>query len=350
MRAEQWELFKAAAKGRPVPRAPAALIIDSPWLPGYAGTGHLDYYLDDEAWFGANCRFAREFPEIIPFPGWWIEYGMAIEPSAMGSRIRFHPDQPPAQLPSLARLADVERLAPVDPWSDGFMALALQRYRKQKQRVFDAGFTIPVATARGPVCAAAFLRGLNELMTDLADDPDGVHRLLEFTTGTIIGWLKAQAEAIGPSVEGVFILDDVVGFLSRRAYLEFAHPYLSRICAAFPAGWVKVYHNDANVRPFLCDLAGAGFDLLNWAPGIPFSEAKRKTGGRLRLMGNVDPLNPGVRGTPAEVKAAALEVLEQAAGEPFILSLGGGVSPGMPVENIAALAEAAREFDSRRRP
>ena len=99
----------------------------------------------------------------------------------------------------------------------------------------------------------------------------------------------------------------------------------------------------------MSDLAGAGFDLLNWPPGIPFTEARQKTGGRLRLMGNVGPLDPGVRGTPAEVKAAALDVLDQAAGEPFILSLGGGVSPGMPREHIAALAEAAREFDSRRR-
>jgi uroporphyrinogen decarboxylase len=61
-------------------------------------------------------------------------------------------------------------------------------------------------------------------------------------------------------------------------------------------------------------------------------------------MGNVAPLDLGVRGTPEQVKAAALEVLGRMNGQGMILSMGGGVSPGMPRENIQAMAEAAREF------
>src|SRR5512145_2018820 len=97
MRPEQWNTFKRAAKGERPDRVPVALIIDSPWLPGYAGVSHLDYYLDTDTWFQANLRFAREFPDVIPLPSWWIEYGMAIEPSALGSRIHFRNDQPPGQ-------------------------------------------------------------------------------------------------------------------------------------------------------------------------------------------------------------------------------------------------------------
>jgi uroporphyrinogen-III decarboxylase len=346
MRPEQWTLFKAAAKGQPVPEIPLSLIIDSPWLPGYAGIGHLDYYLDPEVWFQANLGFAREFPEVIAFPSWWIEYGMAIEPSAMGSRIHFSPDQPPGLNPSLFRLEDLDRLAPVDPHADGFMALALHRYRTQKQRIFDAGFTITFATSRGPLCTAGLLRGLNDFLLDLSDNPEGVHRLLGFITDATIGWLKAQVEVIGPCVEGIFILDDVAGFLSRRAYLEFAHPYLRRICDAFPADWVKVYHNDANVRPFLADLPDTGFDVLNWSYKTGIAEAVEKTGGRLCLMGNVDPLGVGVRGTPDDVKSAVAGVIQKTGGRGLILSLGGGVSPGMTRENVAAMIDSVREYNS----
>ena len=342
MRPEQWTLFKTAAKGNPTAEVPVALIVDSPWIPGYAGIGYLNYYLDPEIWFQANLRVVSEFPEVIFFPSWWVEYGMAIEPSAAGNRIAFYNDRTPSQAPTLLRLEDVAQWAPVNPRTDGLMPFALHLYRAQKQRIFDAGYTIPLATARGPLCLAAFLRGINPLMTDLVDNPDGVHRLLEFSTATIIGWLEAQAEAIGASVEGIFILDDIPGMLSRRLYLEFAHPYLKRICDAFPAGWVKVYHNDANVRPFLADLPGAGFDVLNWTHNLGIAEARRKTAGRMRLMGNVAPLDLGVRGSPGEVRAAARAVIEGAGGEPFILSVGGGVSPGMPGENIRALAAAAK--------
>jgi uroporphyrinogen decarboxylase len=66
------------------------------------------------------------------------------------------------------------------------------------------------------------------------------------------------------------------------------------------------------------------------------------------LMGNVNPLEIAVRGTPAEVRAATLDVLEGAEGEGIVLSVGGGTSPGMPGENIRAMLDALNEFNGRR--
>jgi len=344
MRPQQWQVFKQAAKRQAGAAVPLALIVDSPWIPGYLGISHLDFFLDPEVWFQANLRVLQEFPDIIFFPSWWMEYGMAIEPSAMGARISFAPDQTPSMRAMLFHLDDVDNLAPVDPYTDGFMSLALHRYRMQKQRIFDAGYTIPVATARGPLCTAAFLHDLSRLMVGMKEDPAGVHRLLAYVNDGIIQWLKAQAETIGPSVEGIFILDDIVGFISHDLYLEFAHPYLKQICDAFPKEWVKVYHNDASIQQFLEELPGTGFDALNFSHKLDIAEARRRTGGRMCLMGNVAPLDVGVRGTPDQVRAAALEVLHKTDGKDVILSLGGGVSPGMPKANIEALASAAREF------
>jgi uroporphyrinogen decarboxylase len=133
------------------------------------------------------------------------------------------------------------------------MPFALQLYRMHRRRIFDEGYTIPMVAARGPLCLASFLRGVNQLMLDITDDPEGVHELFRLTTQTVIDWLKAQAAAIGDSVEGILVLDDIVGFLSRKLYMEFGHPYMKQICDAFPTGWVKIYHNDANARPMLAD-------------------------------------------------------------------------------------------------
>ncbi|MGO9261363.1 MAG: uroporphyrinogen decarboxylase family protein [Bryobacteraceae bacterium] len=342
MRPEQWKTFKQAAKRLPGAGTPVALIVDSPWIPGYVGISHLDYFLDPEQWFQANLKVVRDFPGVIFFPSWWAEYGMAIEPSAFGNRVHFHPDKTPDQSPTLLHIEDAAAMAPVNPSTDGLMPFALHRYRTQKQRVFDAGYTIPAVAARGPLCLAAFLRGVAPLMMDLADARDEVHALFRLTTRCVIDWLSAQAEAIGDSVEGILVLDDIVGFLSARAYREFAHPYLKQICDAFPAAWVKVYHNDANVRPFLADLPDTGFDVLNWSHNISVRQAKEKTGGGLTLMGNVPPLDIGVRGTPESVREAARDVIEQSQGSGLILSVGGGVSPGMPKENIFALVEAVQ--------
>ena len=341
MRPEQWRDFKRAAKREPGAGVPLALIVDSPWIPGYLGISHFDYYFDAQTWFEANLRVEREFPEIILLPSWWVELGMAIEPSAFGNRIHFHPDRTPDQCASLVRLEDVDCLAPVNPLTDGLMPLALHRYRNFKSRIHDAGSIIPMVAARGPLCLAAFLRGVTNLMTDIVDQPDVVKRLLALTTRASIDWLRAQAEAVGDDFEGILVLDDIVGFLSPRAYREFAHPYLKQIADAFPPECVKVYHNDANVRPFLADLPDTGFDVLNWSHQIAVREAHEKTGGRMCLMGNVPPLDIAVRGTPEMVLQSARDVIATSGGGPLILSVGGGVSPGTPRENLRALIEAA---------
>ncbi len=110
---------------------------------------------------------------------------------------------------------------------------------------------------------------------------------------------------------------------------------------------MKVYHNDAEVDACLDHLPDAGFNVLNWGKQKDIREVKARVGKRMCLMGNVNPLEIAVRGTPDEVRAATLDVLEGSGGEGIILSVGGGVSPGMPRENVLAMLEALETFNSR---
>jgi uroporphyrinogen decarboxylase len=217
-----------------------------------------------------------------------------------------------------------------------------------KQRILDAGYILPMITSRGPLCTAGFVRSTTNLMVELVENPDGCHRLIDLCTRVTIDWLKAQHKVMGDTVEGIFILDDIVGFINEEHYMEFAHPYLKRICDAFPDDWVKLYHNDAEVDACLDHLPDAGFNMLNWGKQKDIREVKRRVGSRMCLMGNVNPLEIAVRGTPAEVRAATLDVLEGAEGEGIVLSVGGGTSPGMPGENIRAMLDALNEFNGRR--
>ncbi len=345
MRPEQWETFKKAARLEQLDRVPMALIIDSPWIPGYVGISHLDFFLDPEVWFQSHLKIHREYPEIIFVPSWWMEYGMAAEPSALGAKIKFWPDNTPSEYHTLFHLEDVDSLPPYEVEADAFMGLTLHRMRMHRQRILDTGEILPLATSRGPMCTAGFVRGTTEFMIDLVEQPEGAHKLLDLCTRLIIDWLKAQAKAMGPTVEGIFILDDIVGFVNEEHYQEFCHPYLKRICDAFPKDWIRIYHNDASVEACLERLPDAGFQVLNWGKQTDIADVKARIGGKMCLMGNVNPLEVGVRGTPAEVRAATLDVLEKSGGEHIILSVGGGTSPGMPRQNIRAMLDALHEFN-----
>jgi uroporphyrinogen decarboxylase len=63
-----WERFKVAARRGEPDQVPVALIVDSPWLPGYAGIDTRDYYLFAEQWWAINRGLAERFPEAV-----WID-------------------------------------------------------------------------------------------------------------------------------------------------------------------------------------------------------------------------------------------------------------------------------------
>ena len=348
MRPEQWDTFKRAARREDLDKIPMALIIDSPWIPGYLGLNHMDYFLDPELWFQSNLKIHREFPDIIFIPSWWMEYGMAAEPSALGCKIKFWQDNTPSEYHTLYHIEDIEKFPEFEVENDAFMGMTLHRIKMQKQRIFDHGYILPMVTSRGPLCTAGFVRNTTDFMIDIVENPVWAHKLIDLCTKLIIDWLKAQAKAIGDTVESIFILDDIVGFINEEHYQEFAHPYLKRICDAFPPDWVKVYHNDADINACVEHLPDCGFDVLNWGKQTDLDEVKERIGDRMVLMGNVNPLEIAVRGTPQEVREATLDVLEMSEGEGIILSVGGGVSPGMPTENILAMQQALAEFNASR--
>ena len=337
----EWNAFKAAVKRESQAPVPVALIVDSPWLPGYAGIDTRDYYLFPETWLRLNLSLLERFPGVTWIPGFWVEYGMAAEPSAFGAKFRFYPDHPPSISPISENLHSFSGLKPANPYEDGLMPLVLRLYKVMDERLEAEGLGIKMVAARGPVTVASWLTGITPLLTGFADNPGLVEEILEAITTTLIAWLRAQLEAIRDP-GGILLLDDVVGMVSKRHYQALIQPHLRRIFDEFE-GLVRVYHNDTPCLHLSASLAEANFDVFNFSHQTDIPELRTRMGPRVTLMGNVPPLEAGVHGTPEEVQALAEACLQ--AGAPnggMILSFGGGLSPGTRPENIEALLRAAK--------
>ena len=160
---EQWETFKRAVRREKLDKIPMALIIDSPWIPGYLGINHMDYFLDPELWFQSNLKIMREFPDIIFVPSWWMEYGMAAEPSVLGAKIKFWQDNTPSEYHTLYHLEDIDKFPEYEVEADAFAGLTLHRIKMARQRILDAGYILPMVTSRGPLCTAGFRARNDEL-------------------------------------------------------------------------------------------------------------------------------------------------------------------------------------------
>ena len=59
-------------------------------------------------------------------------------------------------------------------------------------------------------------------------DTEKIHSLLKIITEYTAEWLKLQKRE-NDSIDGILILDDIVGFCGEPDFLEFACPYLKEL-------------------------------------------------------------------------------------------------------------------------
>ncbi|GEA19142.1 uroporphyrinogen decarboxylase family protein [Moorella sp. E306M] len=340
MNSYQWSIVKKCANMEELNQVPVGLIVDSPWIPGYVGISTIDYFAMPDKWLDANMKIIEEFPEIIFLPGFWVEYGMATEPSGFGCKINFYPDRTPTINHIINSPEEAEDIPIPDPRTDGLMPFVLNIYRNIEPRVKDLGRCIKVVAARGPLTIASHIMGVTNFLIGLKTDPANTHKLLKKTAALTRNWLEAQAEVLS-EVEGIMVLDDIVGFLSQEDYLEFAHPYLKEIFTAFPQ-CIKMYHNDSDNVVCFSYLEDLSINIFNFTHLQDIARVRQLVGEKICLLGNIPPLDVLTNGTPDKVEEAARDCLHQHGGKAgIILSAGGGTSPGTPGENIHALIKAA---------
>jgi uroporphyrinogen-III decarboxylase len=339
---KQWNTLVSVVRGEVVRPLPTAFIIDSPWLPNWAGHTILDYFTDERTFLEDNLKAINSFPETIFLPGFWSEYGMCTEPSAFGSVSTWGENEFPFAQKVLLTPADVERLETPDPRKHGLLPFVIKRLKHLQPEIEKAGHKIRFAVARGPLNIASFLMGTTEFMEALKTEPELMHRLLDIVTNFLVEWIEVQREAF-PTIDGIFLLDDIVGFISRRDFETFGLPYLKRAFSADVT--VKFFHNDAPAKASAPMLEAAGINLFNFGIQHTLTDMKAWTNNRIALMGNIPPRDVLAEGTPADVKRSVTEMLNALEDKSrLIVSCGGGMPPNAPTENIDALITTVEEL------
>lgn len=342
MTSEQWKLLLAVLDGKMSGPPPVGFISDSPWLPGWAGMSLLDYYTSESKWLEANIRQLRTFPDVMFLPGFWAEYGMCTEPSAFGARCTWHENEFPFADKLPCSLDDLAQLERPDPRKNGLAPFVMKRLEHCQAAIEREGHAIRFAVARGPWNIAAFLMGTTEFMMALVTDPDKIHTLLETVTAFLVDWIQVQAKAF-PTIDGIFILDDIVGFVGEDDFVEAARPYLTRVFQAIDAR-VRFFHNDASGLICAGHLADIGVNLFNFSCEHSFTEMRARVGDAVTLLGNIPPRDVLAAGSPAQVRESVRRVLDEIGdGRRVILSCGGGLPPGVSTENINAFLDAAKQ-------
>lgn len=334
MTSKQWNDLNSVIEGKIVTPVPMGFVVDCPWLPSWYGVSMMDYFSSDDIWFNSNIKAIQTFPEIIFFPGFWSEFGMCTEPSAFGAKCTFADDEFPHAHAVIKVPEDIDFLEQPNPQKDGLLPFILKRLVHNQSRIEQQGHEIKFAVARGPLNIASYLMGATEFMMLLMTDPKRAHKLIRKITNFLTQWISLQRNTI-KTIDGIFLLDDMIGFLGEEEFVEFGLPYFKELYCTDVT--VKFLHNDAPCDASIKYLPEIGINLFNMAFDTNLNDLKSLTQNKVTMLGNIPPRDVLAQGTTYEVTDATRKLKDSLGDKKHVIySCGGGMPMGVSNENIEA--------------
>lgn len=338
----QWETLLRLVRGERFESPPVGLLVDGPWISYRHGVPLLDYYGSDRIWLEANLAVVEAFPDVLLLAGFWGEYGMSGNPSAFGCRCIWPEEGFPTVAKVLDGYASIDGLRKPNCRTDGLHPFLLKRLQHAQAAMEKIGHRTRFATTHGPITIASYLLGHTELLIGMKTDPAVIHRLLAMVTEFIVDWIECQ-KADFPSIEGVMVLEDLMGFLGEGDFAEFAQPYMTAIFNALDVP-IKMLHNDAFGLITARHLAEMGVNLFNFSFEHGVDEIRRLAGPDVALMGNVPPRDILGLGSCDEIRQSVTEIVRSVDCHRGLLVSGGGfVPPGTTAEKIETMCCAAQD-------
>lgn len=263
---------------------------------------------------------------------------LSVEAEAFGSAIHVSDDEVPTVVGAIVtdeEEADALQIPAVGAARTGIYIDAIA---KATQMITDR----PVfAGVIGPYSLAGRLLDVTEVMILCYEEPEMVHTVMEKTTAFLIDYCRAYQAA---GANGVAIAEPLTGLLSPSLAREFSHPYMRRLIEAVQnENFAVIYHNCGNNVPLMAaDIYGLGAMGYHFGDAITLKDMLPDAPKDVLVMGNVSPSAQFCNGTPASIREATLDVMNQCGAYPnFLLSSGCDIPPVSPWENIDAFFRTA---------
>lgn len=175
-------------------------------------------------------------------------------------------------------------------------------------------------------------------------DPVLLNTILDKLTELSIHYLNQQ---IAAGAQIIMLFDSWGGLLSDASYEAFSLRYMRRIGEGLQriAGGrtIPLIFFTKNGGLWLEQTASAGCDAVGLDWSINLADARQRVGDQVALQGNLDPM--ALYGTPDTVNAAVKQMITAYGGDTgYVVNLGHGIDKDTPIENVAAMIDAVREF------
>ena len=169
-------------------------------------------------------------------------------------------------------------------------------------------------------------------------EPEMAKELLQRITTTTIAYLREKVKA---GADVIQLFDSWGGLLSPVDYQEFSWPYLEQIVNALGDS-VPVIVFGKGCWFALHEMSKSGASALGIDWTCSARNARYLSGGQITLQGNFDPsrlLSP-----IPEIKTQVKQMINAFGKDRYIVNLGHGILPNIPVDHAKAFVDAVKEY------
>jgi len=290
--------------------------------------------------------------EKYGYDGIVIDFDDATIAEACGATVIFRDDEPAIvdeQQPVLNDLRDVDDLKLPDPSRDGRLAIWLDATQKLVEKVGDHVFVMGRAD-QGPFTLATLLRGAQQFMEDLMmEDPEQIKKVIDYArkAGTIFARAMKDTGAHATSIGDAYAGPNLISPDMFRMFALEPEIQMTRDVQAH--GIPFSIHICGDTTGILPDMVSTGAKILEIDWQVDLAYARHITPPDTVIMGNINPSDPLVLGTPGHVERAVKEAIEKTRGQGLFLSSGCAMGRNTPPENFKSMIDAARKYGSRDR-
>ncbi|MGE5559205.1 MAG: uroporphyrinogen decarboxylase family protein [Bacillota bacterium] len=266
---------------------------------------------------------------------------LTVECEAAGAKVKMSDEAPAVEGHAVCCAGDLSKLKLPSAGGEGRLHVFIDTVRMIVKNLPTEA--VKCGYILGPLSMAGRLMGTTELAVNVALEPEFVHGLLEFCHAFLQEYLSGIL-ASGPDC--VWILEPTASLFSPSQAGEFSNAYVRQLMEKIKsAGASPVLHNCGRIGHLMESYSKIGTEGLSVGSCMNLQEVWAQIPPDLVLFGNVDPSGIFLQGTPEMVREETGIILKNMNGKAnFILSSGCDLPAGVPLENLAAFVDAAREF------
>ncbi|WP_319586259.1 uroporphyrinogen decarboxylase family protein [uncultured Desulfobulbus sp.] len=260
---------------------------------------------------------------------------LTVEAEALGAKINWHIDELPAVTGiKVETIEDAEALVIPEIGVGNRLNVFVDTCSALKKAFPNK---LVWAYVLGPFSIAGRLMGMTEIAIATKLEPELVHAVLGKCNTLLKKYIKALLDT---GVDGLMVLEPASGMLNVDDANEFSNDYIKELVALIKSeGKTPSLHNCGRIQHLVESLCATGIEALHVGSVTDPQAIYPRVAQNVVLMGNLDPTEIFLRGTPESVREETLKLYDRMADcERFIISSGCDLPPGTPIENLKAFA------------